>query len=134
MTITIRHLASFTSDDHFAIAQDISINSSRLFNGTNQYEGQLQLRINGTWRPVCYSSINSITGNRLCRSVGFTIAVRSFEYPYNGVDAIFDQISCYTSFGRSRNLSDCYTTTHTPDQRCSTSTTLGLVCSDGQSC
>ena len=123
-------MASFTLS--LPAAQDIRINSSRLFNGTNQYEGQLQLLINGTWRPVCYSSVNSITGNRLCQSVGFTIAVRSFEYPYNEVDAIFDRITCYTNFGSNRNLSDCFTTVHPADQQCDTSTTLGLVCSDGQ--
>ena len=113
-------------------AQDSTVSSSRLRNGTNQYEGQLQLLVNGTWRPVCYSYTDSQTGNRLCRFLGFTIAIRTFEYPYDGVDAIFDQITCFANFGSSRNLSDCYTTQHATGQQCSTNTTLGLVCSDGK--
>ena len=111
------------------VAQDSSVNSSRLFNGTSQYEGQLQLLVNDTWRPLCYSSINSVTANHLCRLVGHTIAVRSFDYPYTEVDAIYDQIACY---GSNRNLSGCYTTGHAVGQQCATNSTLGLVCSDGE--
>lgn len=117
--------------EFFTVAQDNEINSSRLFNGTNQYEGQVQLLVNGTWRPVCSSDINSITGNRFCQYMGFKIAIRAFDYPYTGLDAIYDQVYCYTNFGSNRNLSDCYTTEHTVGQQCDSSTTLGLVCSDG---
>ena len=113
-------------------AQDDGMTSSRLFNGSNQYEGQLQLLVNGTWRPICSSDINSITANRVCQSAGFKVAVRVIDYPYTGVDAIYDDIYCYTNFGTNRNLSDCYTTEHTAGQQCNSNATLGLVCSDGE--
>lgn len=114
-------------------AQHSGARSSRLFNGTNQYEGQLQLFINGTWRPaVCSSNVDSFTGNRLCQLLGFKVAVRRYDYPYTGMDAIYDYALCYPNSGTSRNLSDCYTTEHTAGQQCDSSATLGLVCSDGQ--
>ena len=64
--------------------------------------------------------------------MGFKIAVRLFDYPYTGVDAVYDEVYCYINFGTNRNLSDCYTTEHTAGQQCNASTTLGVVCSDGQ--
>ena len=108
------------------------MSSSRLFNGSNQYEGQLQLLVNGTWKPICSTDVNSITANRVCQSVGFKVAVRVFDYPYSGVDAVYDDIYCTTNSGTVRNLSDCFTTDHAAGQRCNSYTTLGFVCTDGE--
>jgi len=110
-----------------AISGQGTIYPSRLFNGSNQYQGQLQFFIDDTWQPVCYSdSLTSYTAISLCRHLGFKIALSTYEIAYSGDDAAFDYIYCY-----SNDISNCYYTNHTTGQ-CDSNATLGIACSDGR--
>jgi len=99
----------------------------RLFNGSDRYQGELQVYFNNAWRPVCSSTnMDSVTTNKICQSVGFRVALNTFDYSYSENDAIFDEIYCngFSQF--------CTYKLHTQGQPCDSLLAKGIACSDGK--
>ena len=42
----------------------------RLMNGSNEYEGRVEVRVNNAWGTVCSGSWSSNDAKVVCRSVG----------------------------------------------------------------
>jgi len=102
----------------------------RLFNGSDihpVYQGELQVYFNRAWRPVCSSTnMDSVTANKICQSVGFRLALNTFDYNYTENDAIFDEIYC-NGFSQS-----CTYKLHAQGQPCDSLLAKGITCSDGK--
>ena len=92
--------------------------------GSDPFQGELQAYVSGTWKPQLY--MNSVTANKIYRSLRYRMAVRTFEY--NGSDTAFDAIYCD---GISDNC-NCAFILHTQVQLCRSSKTKELVCSNGE--
>ena len=52
-------------------AYDPPTGNLRLSDGANNYEGRLEIFVNGTWGTVCDDSFNTVDAQVACRQLGF---------------------------------------------------------------
>ena len=103
----------------------------RLVNGTTEYEGRVEVRINGTWGTICDRYPSFHDASVICRQLGFSIAERASANSAFGVGPYNTSITYLSCSGYETSISGCYYYTG-PNRYCDPAQyTVGVLCSDG---
>ncbi|XP_019854372.1 PREDICTED: scavenger receptor cysteine-rich domain superfamily protein-like [Amphimedon queenslandica] len=110
----------------------------RLVWGRGNYEGQVQICINGTWGWVCHNSYRAEDAQVVCRQLGFSATgatYRTYGYygwPNSSIPIWLDGMDCV---GTETTLLSCPLSRAIGSVRCSYNAIAGVVCpSGGPSC
>jgi len=104
----------------------------RLHGGQNQYVGEAQVYVNGTWGAFCAETDREFKfedAHELCKALGFQTTEEFYRINSTKTPLLVDDLSC----PRGRQIVDifgCYWTWHVEDNSCNV--TAGVVCSDGK--
>jgi deleted-in-malignant-brain-tumors protein 1 len=107
----------------------------RLVWGSGNWEGNIQVCLNGTWGWICGNNFNTADGQVICNQLGYStsgVVVKTdsyFGFGRNGT-MWMDDISCT---GTESSLLNCgYSTVI--NNTCTYDTLAGVICQSGGSC
>ena len=101
-------------------------------NGTNEYEGRVEVRINGTWGTICDSYPSFQDATVICRQLGFQVAERAARGAVFGAGSLNASIAYLSCRGTESSVTDCYYYSG-PNLYCDTNRyAIGVLCSDGE--
>ena len=99
----------------------------RLVNGTNNNEGRVEIRVNGSWGTICDPYFTYNDALVVCRMLGFATADRPARPNAFGVGTYPPLFSYTYCRGTELSILDC---THYSG-RCYQNISAGVLCSDG---
>ena len=98
----------------------------RLFGGSNESEGRLEVFLNNKWGTVCNDRFDMADGSVACRQLGFPgveAVVTPSVFGSGRVSVLLDEVDCR---GDELNITSCRKNTV---HNCENSQDVGIICS-----
>ena len=100
----------------------------RLVNGSNNNEGRVEIRVNGTWGTICDGYFSYNDALVVCRMLGYATADRPARPNAFGIGTYSPLLYSVYCRGTEQSILDCYQY----GSSCYQDVSAGVLCSDGK--